>query len=231
MSMLDQLVERLLGRRVELLVQQALERQARDALYQYQVHGDRARLLIDPTAVVNNALFNLSSGEITVGRHAFFGHNVSVLPGTHDIEVYGRERQVAIPRSGRDVVIHEGAWLASEVLVLGPCEIGAHAVVGAGSLVLGDVPPYAIMVGSVTSNSTLERGPTVGLSCTAEATSWPLGAMPVTRQRALPLRLPSLVTRTRATTAERSALTRWSTSWPSNGPTPCRASQAPMPSS
>jgi acetyltransferase-like isoleucine patch superfamily enzyme len=147
MSMLDQLVERLLGRRVELLVQQALERQARDALYQYQVHGDRARLHIDPTAVVNNALFNLSSGEITVGRHAFFGHNVSVLTGTHDIEVYGRERQVAIPRSGRDVVIHEGAWLASEVLVLGPCEIGAHAVVGAGSLVLGDVPPYAIMVG------------------------------------------------------------------------------------
>ena len=147
MSMLDQLVERLLGRRVELLVQQALERQAGDALYQYQVHGDRARLHIDPTAVVNNALFNLSSGEITVGRHAFFGHNVSVLTGTHDIEVYGRERQVAIPKSGRDVVIHEGAWLASEVLVLGPCEIGAHAVVGAGSLVLGDVPPYAIMVG------------------------------------------------------------------------------------
>jgi acetyltransferase-like isoleucine patch superfamily enzyme len=45
------------------------------------------------------------------------------------------------------VVIHEGAWLASGVLVLGPCEIGAHAVVGAGSLVLGDVPPYATVVG------------------------------------------------------------------------------------
>ena len=147
MSMLDSLVERLLGRRVELLVQQAMERQARDDLYQYRVHGDRARLHIDPTAVVNNALFNLSSGEITVGRHAFFGHNVSVLTGTHDIELFGRERQIAIPKNGRDVVIHEGVWLASEVLVLGPCEIGAHAVVGAGSLVLGDVPPYAIVVG------------------------------------------------------------------------------------
>jgi acetyltransferase-like isoleucine patch superfamily enzyme len=147
MSMLDQVVERLLGRRVELLVQQALERQARDDLYRYRVHGDRARLHVDPTAVINNALFNLSSGDVTVGPHAFFGHNVSVLTGTHDIEVFGRERQVAIPKTGRDVVIHEGAWLASEVLVLGPCEIGAHAVVGAGSLVLGDVPAYAIVVG------------------------------------------------------------------------------------
>jgi acetyltransferase-like isoleucine patch superfamily enzyme len=147
MSMLDPLVERLLGRRVEQLVQQALERQARDDLYRHRVHGDPAKLHLDPTAVVNNALFNLSSGEITVGPYAFFGHNVSVLTGTHDIEVYGRERQTAIPRSGRDVVIHEGVWLASEVLVLGPCEIGAHAVVGAGSLVLGDVPAYAIVVG------------------------------------------------------------------------------------
>lgn len=147
MSMLDRVVERLLGRRVELLVQQALERQARDDLYRYRVHGDRARLHVDPTAVVNNALFNLSSGEITVGPYAFFGHDVSVLTGTHDIGVFGRQRQLAIPRTGRDVVIGEGAWLASEALVLGPCEIGAHAVVGAGALVLGDVPPYAIVVG------------------------------------------------------------------------------------
>jgi acetyltransferase-like isoleucine patch superfamily enzyme len=147
MSMLDRVVERLLGRRVELLVQQALERQARDDLYRYRAHGDRARLHIDPTAVVNNALFNLSSGDVTVGPYVFFGHNVSVLTGTHDIEVFDQERQLAIPRTGRDVVIHRGAWLASEVLVLGPCEIGANAVVGAGSLVLGDVPPYAIMVG------------------------------------------------------------------------------------
>ena len=147
MSMLDRAVERLLGRRVELLVRQALERQARDDLYRYRVNGDRARLHIDPTAVVNNALFNLSSGEVTVGPYAFFGHNVAVLTGTHDIEAFDRERQLAIPRTGRDVVVHRGAWLASEVLVLGPCEIGEHAVVGAGSLVLGDVPPYAIVVG------------------------------------------------------------------------------------
>jgi acetyltransferase-like isoleucine patch superfamily enzyme len=58
------------------------------------------------------------------------------------------------------VVVHRGAWLASEVLVLGPCEIGEHAVVGAGSLVLGDVPPYAIVVGRPAKLvRTIERRP------------------------------------------------------------------------
>src|SRR5215203_4767349 len=57
------------------------------------------------------------------------------------------ERQLAIPRSGRDIVIGEGAWVASNAMVLGPCTIGAHAVVGGGSLVIGDVAPYTIVAG------------------------------------------------------------------------------------
>src|SRR5215204_3131330 len=59
------------------------------ALFRPMVYGDPARLHIAPTAVVNNALFNLSSGEITVGDYAFFGHNVSVLTGTHDWTTFG----------------------------------------------------------------------------------------------------------------------------------------------
>jgi acetyltransferase-like isoleucine patch superfamily enzyme len=98
--------------------------------------------------VVNNALFNVGSGDITVGENAFFGHNVSVLTGTHDITKFGRERMFAIPRTGRDIVIEEGVWVASNALVLGPCRIGAHAVVGGGSLVLDDVAPYTIVAGS-----------------------------------------------------------------------------------
>ncbi|MEN3301089.1 acyltransferase [Pseudonocardia sp.] len=118
-----------------------------DALYRPRWHGDRSRLHLSDTAVVNNALFNLSGGTITVGEYAFFGHDVAVLTGTHDIEKFGRERQLTFPRSGRDVVIGDGVWLASHVLVLGPVTIGEHAVVAAGSLVRGDVEPYTVVAG------------------------------------------------------------------------------------
>jgi len=112
------------------------------------IYGDPTRLHLAPTAIVNNALFNLSSGDITVGDYAFFGHSVSVLTGTHDWTKFGAERQVAVPTSGRDVVIEEGAWVSSNAIVVGPCRIGAHAVVGVGSLVLKDVDPYTIVAGT-----------------------------------------------------------------------------------
>ncbi len=118
------------------------------ALFRPLVYGDPARLHIASTAVVNNALFNLSSGEISVGEYAFFGHNVSILTGTHDWTTFGAERQVAVPASGRDVVIEEGVWVSTSAIVVAPCRIGAHAVVGVGSLVLRDVEPYTVVAGN-----------------------------------------------------------------------------------
>jgi acetyltransferase-like isoleucine patch superfamily enzyme len=155
----DSVVQRLLRRPLQRLVEQTVEQRVTEALnrhsygtddnplYRYRVHGDLKRLHIDPTAIVNNALFNVSGGDITLGRYAFFGHYVAVLTGTHDITKFGRERQTTFPRSGRDVVIGDGVWIASHAIVLGPVTIGEHAVVAAGSLVVNDVPPYAIVVG------------------------------------------------------------------------------------
>jgi acetyltransferase-like isoleucine patch superfamily enzyme len=118
------------------------------ALFRPLIYGDPERLHVHQTAILNNALINLSSGDVTIGEYAFFGHNVSILTGTHDWTKFGAERQVAVPSFGRDVVIEEGAWLSSHVVVVAPCRIGAHSVVGVGSLVLADVEPYTVVAGS-----------------------------------------------------------------------------------
>lgn len=133
---------------VEELVAKALAEQKPDPLETMLVFGDHDRLDIHPTAKVNNALFNLSSGRVTVGEYSFFGHGVSVLTGSHDVERFGLERQEAIPREGHDVEIGRGVWVASNATVVGPCRIGDHAVVGVGSIVLEDVDPYAIVAGN-----------------------------------------------------------------------------------
>jgi acetyltransferase-like isoleucine patch superfamily enzyme len=151
MRLLDRLITRVLRGPLDALVADQVAKQVQqlklDALYSYRWHGDRSRLHIPDTAVVNNALFNMSGGTISIGEHAFFGHDVAVLTGTHDINQFGRARQLAFPRSGRDVVIGQGVWLASHVLVLGPVTIGEHAVVAAGSLVREDVEPYTVVAG------------------------------------------------------------------------------------
>ncbi|MCU1661920.1 MAG: hypothetical protein QOI36_5365 [Pseudonocardiales bacterium] len=151
MRLLDRLITRVLRGPLDALVADQVAKQVQelklDALYSYRWHGDRSRLHIPDTAIVNNALFNMSGGTISLGEHAFFGHDVAVLTGTHDINQFGRARQLAFPRSGRDVVIGQGVWLASHVLVLGPVTIGEHAVVAAGSLVREDVEPYTVVAG------------------------------------------------------------------------------------
>src|SRR5215212_10793958 len=87
------------------------------ALFRPLVYGDPNRLHVHPTAILNNALINLSSGDVTIEEYAFFGHNVSVLTGTHDWTKFGAERQAAVPDSGRDVVIEEGVWVSSNAIV------------------------------------------------------------------------------------------------------------------
>jgi acetyltransferase-like isoleucine patch superfamily enzyme len=151
MRLLDRVITRLLRGPVDALVTEKVAEQVEqlklDALYQHRWHGKAERLRIHETAIVNNTLFNVSGGTITVGEYAFFGHDVAILTGTHDIEQFGRARQLAFPREGRDVVIGDGVWLASHVLVLGPVTIGEHAVVAGGSLVREDVEPCTVVAG------------------------------------------------------------------------------------
>ena len=89
----------------------------------------------------------MSSGSIRVERDAFFGHGVSLLTGTHDLTLTGAARKDAIPPDGRDILVEEGAWIASNATLIGPCRIGAHAVVAAGAVVTGDVPARTVVAG------------------------------------------------------------------------------------
>ena len=111
-------------------------------------YGDPRRVTIGKNVGVTNTLFNTTSGNIIVGDYTFFGHNVCLLTGTHDIQKKWQERIDTYPRQGNDIIIEKGVWLASNVTVLGPCKIGECAVIAAGSLVLNDIPPNCLYAGS-----------------------------------------------------------------------------------
>jgi glycogen(starch) synthase len=140
-------------------VEAAYRRVRHDAIREPQVFGPPERLTIAGTAQVHDALFNTVSGTVTVADHAFFGHGVAILTGSHDISVTGPDRQSAIPEHGNDIEIGEGAWIASRAMLLGPCRIGAHAVVAAGAVVTGDVPQGAIVAGVPGRVLPTEAGP------------------------------------------------------------------------
>jgi acetyltransferase-like isoleucine patch superfamily enzyme len=139
-SWIDRLLDKILLRWLKRRIQGIL-------LNEFKVWGDPSRIHIASTAIVHNALFNTVSGSIRVDEYAFFGHNVSVLTGTHDVTKKDLERQNSAPGSGRDVVICRGAWIASSATILGPCNIGRNSVIGAGSVVTTDVPENSFYAG------------------------------------------------------------------------------------
>ncbi len=141
------LTDRLLDRVAASLARRAAPMLSVELLKHHTVFGHEDRLHLAPTAVVNNATFNTVSGEIHIGEWVMIAHGVHLVTGVHDITKLGPERQVAAPFHDRDIVVEEGAWLATNVTVLGPCRIGKHSVVAAGSLVRADVPPYAVVAG------------------------------------------------------------------------------------
>jgi len=121
-------------------------------LHKYLLHnqliwGDKQNLFVAKTAILNNALINLSSGKVTIEDYVFFGHNVSLLTGSHDYKKIGIERQMTATKSGQDIFIKKGAWIATNATILGPCTIGENSVVAACSLVNSDVPPFSIVAG------------------------------------------------------------------------------------
>ena len=71
-----------------------------------------------------------------------------MLTGKHDETKRGQERQFAVPEDGHDIVIRKGAWIASGVIVIGPCEIGENSVIAAGTLVRSDIPPNTLYGGN-----------------------------------------------------------------------------------
>lgn len=110
---------------------------------------NETRLWSGPHAHLGNTFFNLLGGNVYVQECAFFGQNCQVLTGSHDYRRTMRDRHPLEPRRGNDVVIEQGAWIASGTIIVGPCRIGAHAVIGAGSVVLpGDYEGGCIYAGN-----------------------------------------------------------------------------------
>ncbi len=109
------------------------------------LHGDDLKnLRIAKNVYIADAFLDLND-IITIESGVGFGHQVKILTGSHDYTKTGKERAKVI---SKPVTIRTGAWVASCSIILPGTEIGEYAVVGAGSVVRGKVPPYTLVAGN-----------------------------------------------------------------------------------
>ncbi|MBV1894368.1 MAG: acyltransferase [Ilumatobacteraceae bacterium] len=85
--------------------------------------------------------------EITIGNDVWTGHHVYITDQNHGYEDLSLpvSRQV-MPE--KPVSIGDGSWLGHGTVVLPGANIGRHVVVGANSVVTGDLPDNCVAVGA-----------------------------------------------------------------------------------
>jgi acetyltransferase-like isoleucine patch superfamily enzyme len=109
--------------------------------------GDRSVVTIGDRCLIGKGTGIVGHEDIGIGDDVYTGHNVYITDASHGYEDPDTPigRQFGDPRPVR---IGAGSWLGHGTIVLPGSCIGRHVVVGAGSVVTGELPDFSVAVGN-----------------------------------------------------------------------------------
>lgn len=110
------------------------------ALYIAYRAKEKTGIDIHPAATIGNGIFIDHGVGLVIGETAEIGDNCVLYQG---VTLGGTGKETG----KRHPTLEEGVMVSAGAKVLGPVRIGEHSKIGAGSVVLKDVPPYSTVVG------------------------------------------------------------------------------------
>ncbi len=87
----------------------------------------------------------LDVAKVTIGSRTLFGPNVQIYTATHPI---GATLRASGLESGQDINIGNDVWVGGSAVICPGVTIGDRAVIGAGSVVIKDIPADVIAGGN-----------------------------------------------------------------------------------
>src|SRR5688572_3433974 len=112
--------------------------------------GPDAEIEIGNYCSIVGAIF-ATNGRVVIGDFALIAHEV-VITDTHWPTPSFRQLAAEQPRAPQHPVssieIGANVWIGTQVVILGNVNIGEGAIIGAGTLVTQDVPPFTLCAGN-----------------------------------------------------------------------------------
>lgn len=91
---------------------------------------------------------SIISSQVTIGKNVMMGPECYIYTVNHEFS------NINLPiidqgyASPKPVVIEDDVWIGSRVTILGGVKVGAHSVIGAGSVVTKNIPEYSVVGGN-----------------------------------------------------------------------------------
>lgn len=103
-------------------------------------------VLIEQGVTANRNLTIYCANRVKIGKNCMLGSNILITDNDHGMnaEMNSYAEQ---PLMVKETVIEEGCWIAQNCSILAGSHIGKHSIIGAGSVVKGEIPEYCIAVG------------------------------------------------------------------------------------
>lgn len=118
------------------------------AIIQAAARPGRAPLSIGDATYVGYFCRITAVESVTIGRNVMISDRVYISDAGHNYEDISRPISSQGLRTGRRVLIGDGAWIGIGAAIVGNVKIGEGAVVGANSLVREDVAEHTVVSGN-----------------------------------------------------------------------------------
>ncbi len=87
-------------------------------------------------------------GTVHIGKDVMVGEGLIALSRNHEFGNTEIPMRLQGFQKDQPIIIADDVWIGSRVIILPGVKIGTGSIIGAGSVVTKDVPPYAIAAGN-----------------------------------------------------------------------------------
>lgn len=110
--------------------------------------GKGTGITLGTNAMIGKRNFISCAKEITVGNNCIFGPNVTVVDSNHEYKDISKPILTQGSSKPIPVLIGDDCWIGINAVILPGTKIGRHCVIGANSVVSGEIPDNSVVTGS-----------------------------------------------------------------------------------
>ncbi len=120
-----------------------------DSFVKIKPAGGSGDLIIGERTVINSGCVLYTGNGIQIGNDVAIAANCTFAPVNHAFKDKTRRinQQGFLPSRG-GIVIEDDVWIGANVVILDGAILRTGCVIGAGSLVRGEIPAYSIYAGN-----------------------------------------------------------------------------------